>query len=83
MATETKHGGKRKGAGRKPANPEGRTVTVAASVPEGLVEQLGKLAEKKGWNRSQSITEAIRRLLGKSRREGESNPIREDSYGRI
>lgn len=65
MATETQHGGKRKGAGRKPASPEGRTKAVTASVPEGLVAQLDRLAEKNGWNRSQAVTEAIRRLLSK------------------
>ena len=40
MAKKAQHGGKRPGAGRKPAHPEGRTVTIAATVPEGLVERL-------------------------------------------
>ena len=57
------HGGAREGAGRKPTNPEGRTVVVAASVPGELVDQLDGLAAKKGWNRSRAITEAIRGLL--------------------
>jgi hypothetical protein len=58
------HGGKREGSGRKVANPdEGRTVTIAASVPSGLVERLDALADKRGWNRSAAVTEAIRGLL--------------------
>jgi hypothetical protein len=57
------HGGKRAGAGRKPTNPEGRTVIVTASVPDALVEQLDRLAEKRGWTRSAAVTEAIRGLL--------------------
>lgn len=63
MAKKKQHGGKREGAGRKPVNPEGRTVVIAASVPSDLVEQLDDLREKRGWNRSQAITEAIRGLL--------------------
>ena len=66
MAKKKKpHGGSREGAGRKPKNPEGATKTIAASVPEALIERLDKHAELKGWNRSKAITEAIRRLLGK------------------
>ena len=63
MAKKVAHGGKRKGAGRKPANPEGSTVVLAASVPESLVTGLDELAESKGWNRSRAVTEAIRGLL--------------------
>jgi hypothetical protein len=65
MTKKKVHGGKREGAGRKPANPEGKTVVVAASVPIDLVEQLDERREKEGWNRSQAVTEAIRGLLGK------------------
>lgn len=57
------HGGSRPGAGRRPAYSEGKTVTVAASVPESLVERLDALAAKRGWNRSQAITEAVRRIV--------------------
>ena len=64
MAKKKAHGGKRKGAGR-PANPEGKTVLVTASVPGELVEQLDALREERGWNRSQAITEAIRGLVAK------------------
>ena len=66
MAKKTQHGGKRIGAGRKPVHPEGRTVTVAATVPEGLVERLDLFAERREWNRSKAITEAIRGLLATS-----------------
>ena len=66
MGKKKTHGGSRKGAGRKLANPEGATKTIAASVPEALVEQLDDFAEKKGWNRSQAITQAIRKLVGRS-----------------
>jgi hypothetical protein len=61
-----KLGGKREGAGRPPANPEGVTMLVAVSVPVALVEALDDLAERKGWKgRSQAVTEAIRKLLGR------------------
>jgi hypothetical protein len=60
------HGGPREGSGRKPANPEGKSIVVAASVPIALMEQLDELREKRGWNRSQAVTEAIRELVQKS-----------------
>ena len=56
------HGGKRPGAGRKP-HPEGATMVIAVSVPGVLVERLDSLAVEKSWNRSEAVTEAIRRLL--------------------
>lgn len=55
-------GGARPGSGRK-VGPDGPVIVVAASVPESLVERLDGLAENRGWNRSQAITEAIRGLL--------------------
>lgn len=58
-----RRGGRREGAGRPPVNPEGRTVVLAASVPEELAERLDALAKKNQWNRSRAVTEAIRRLL--------------------
>lgn len=64
MAKSPGRGGFRKGAGRKPANPEGKTMMVAVSVPIVLVDQLDTLAESKGWNRSEAVTNAIRKLLG-------------------
>ena len=63
MAKKKAHGGKRAGAGRKPANPEGKTMLVAVTVPIELVDQLDGIRAKRGWNRSQAITEAIRGLL--------------------
>jgi hypothetical protein len=56
------HGGKRPGAGRKP-HPEGPTTVIAVSVPGVLVEHLDALAAQKDWNRSEAVTEAIRRLV--------------------
>jgi len=69
MAKKKQRGGRREGAGRK-VSPEGRAVVVVASIPCGLVEQLDALAEKRGWNRSQAVTEAVRGLL-KKRSSGE------------
>lgn len=63
MAKKAKHGGRRPGAGRKLANPEGATITVAASVPKTLVDALDSFAMSEGWNRSRAVTEAIRLLL--------------------
>ena len=57
------HGGRRTGAGRKQAHPEGPAVVITASVPSGLVERMNSLAAQKGWNRSEAVTEAIRGLL--------------------
>lgn len=65
MAKKKKHGGSRKGAGRK-VSKDGPSKTVAASVPESLLNELEDYAEERGWNRSQAITEAIRCLIGKS-----------------
>jgi hypothetical protein len=61
---KSQHGGRREGAGRKSAHPEdGKTVTISATVPSGLVERLDALADKREWTRSQAISEAIRGLL--------------------
>ncbi len=70
MAKKKQHGGKRAGAGRKPINPEGATITVAVSVPGGLMEQLDAIAEQNGWNRSEAVTRAIRGLLATKKRRG-------------
>lgn len=61
------HGGRREGAGRPIASPEGRTVLVAATVPGELAERLDAYAAKMTWNRSKAITEAIRGLLDANR----------------
>ena len=68
MAKKKQHGGKRAGAGRKLANPEGPTVTIAASVPSALVDQLDEHAVQRGWSRSEAVTRAIRALLGSPKR---------------
>jgi hypothetical protein len=68
-ANKSKRGGAREGAGRPLDNPdEGRKVLVAATVPQGLLDELDALRVSKGWNRSQAVTEAIRGLLAKSKK---------------
>lgn len=62
MAKAKTHGGKREGAGR-PVNPEGRTVTIAVSVPGALVERLDAYTTEQGCSRSEAVTQAIRGLL--------------------
>lgn len=62
MAKAPQHGGKRAGAGR-PVNPEGRTVTIAVSVPSALVERLDAYTHEKACSRSEAVTLAIRALL--------------------
>ena len=69
MAKKNKavHGGRREGAGRPIASPDGRTVLVAATVPGELAERLDAYAAKMDLNRSQAVTEAIRGLLDAKR----------------
>jgi hypothetical protein len=64
MAKKKSHGGKRAGAGRD-IGPEGKAIVVAASVPSSLVERMDALAKKRGWGRSEAVTEAIRGLVAK------------------
>ncbi len=66
MGKKKQHGGRREGAGRKPDDPDGPKKTITASVPRGLIDRLNAMAESKGWNRSQAVTEAIRGLLAKA-----------------
>ncbi len=66
---QKQHGGARPGAGRKVASPEGPAEVVSASVPSGLVEKLDAIATQQGWNRSQSVTEAIRRFVKSATRK--------------
>jgi hypothetical protein len=61
-------GGAREGAGRPVENAEGKTITIAASVPEGLVADLKARAAAEGWSLSRAVTEAIRGLLAKKKR---------------
>jgi hypothetical protein len=67
MAKKAKHGGKRKGAGRPPKE-DGKTVVIAASVPEDVAAQLDDFAKANDWNRSKAVTEAIRGLLKRKSR---------------
>jgi hypothetical protein len=62
MAKKAQHGGKRKGAGRPP-KVDGKTVVIAASVPEDLAGDLDNFAKAKSWSRSKAVTEALRALL--------------------
>lgn len=63
MARKGTHGGKRPGSGRRPVNPEGKTASLTVSVPRSLIEQLDSYAAERGWNRSQAVTAAIRRII--------------------
>lgn len=45
------------------------TITVGAKVPAVLLERLDAVANKRGWNRSEAITEAIRWLLKRQERK--------------
>lgn len=69
MAKKKPHGGKRAGAGRKPETPdEGLAVTMAVSVPSGLLERLDAYVEQQQSSRSGAVTLAIRGLLGSPKR---------------
>lgn len=59
-----RRGGKRPGAGRPPEHQEGASVKLSATVPEALLARLDEWAAKQGKNRSQAVTEAIRRIVG-------------------
>lgn len=43
-------------------------MVVSVSVPAVLIEQLNCMADHRGWNRSQAITEAIRDFVDASKR---------------
>lgn len=51
-------------AGRQIEHPEGRQIPLPVGVPEKLVAKLDKWRDSRGLNRSQAVTEAIRRLVG-------------------
>ena len=68
MAKKKQHGGKREGSGRKQLNPEGRTVTAAFAVPQGLLDQLDAIATRNSSSRSRLVTEAIRAYVAKPKR---------------
>ncbi len=72
MAKKMQHGGKREGAGRKVASPEGPAKVLAVSVPQGLVEALDTYCNREQFSRSEAVTRAIRDLLGKPKRSAKS-----------
>ena len=73
MAKKSTRGGKREGSGRKVASPDGPAVTMAVSVPSGLLEQLDSYAAGRNHrNRSEAVTRAIRGLLGKRKRSAQN-----------
>ena len=67
MAKKKAWGGARKGAGRPPKE-DGRTVVIAASVPETLAGELDRFAKAKGWSRSKAVTEALQALLNRGKK---------------
>ena len=67
MAKKAQHGGKREGAGR-PLKEDGKTVVIAASVPEDLATDVDAYAKAQGWSRSKAVTEALRGLLKRKSR---------------
>ena len=68
MAKKKQHGGKREGAGRKPANQEGRGETLGGTVPGRHVAKRMADAGGTGWNKSKAVTEAIRSFLAAKKR---------------
>jgi hypothetical protein len=72
MAKKKQHGGKREGAGRKVASPEGPAVVVAASVPSGLAQALDAYMDREQCSRSEAVTRAIWGLVGKPKRSAKS-----------
>ena len=60
----TQHGGKRDGAGR-PVSAEGPTVHLSITIPQALLDALNAYVAKEGCGRSETVTRALRGLLGK------------------
>jgi hypothetical protein len=61
-------GGPREGSGRPIENAEGKTITLVASVPEGLVTALKERAAAEDWSLSKAVTEALRAFLKAGKR---------------
>ena len=55
---ETKHGGRREGAGRKTKYAE-KTKTISFSAPPELLELIAKEAEKSGMSKSEWIAKKL------------------------
>ena len=62
-------GGRRAGAGRKIVNPEGAVEAVSVAVPRRLMQTLDKWAGEHELNRSQAVTEAVRRMVKAIKRQ--------------
>lgn len=60
---KTTHGGRRAGAGRKVASPEGPVEIFSISVPGDLMARFGEATKADGKKISQVITAMIRRYL--------------------
>lgn len=61
--SERKHGGRRKGAGRKPSGePRKQTVCACGKVGEELVQVLDQAARRRGISRSLMLGDAV--LMG-------------------
>ena len=60
---ETKRGGKRAGAGRKPLDPKADAVRVVTDLPQAVVKRLDAYAEKHDMTRAKAVREAVGLLL--------------------
>ena len=60
-------------------------MTMVVTVPLALVGRLDAVAEKRNWNRSEAVTEAVRGLLKRfERKSGVSIPsVDTDPSGRV
>jgi hypothetical protein len=67
MAKNIRHGGKRKGAGRPPKD-DGKTVVIAASVPQDVAYAARAFAKSEDWVLSRVVTEALRGFLKRKTR---------------
>jgi hypothetical protein len=65
------HGGKRDGAGR-PVGPEGPKVAVTGTIPESLAQSLDAYAAEQQITRSEALTQAVRKLVGKRKASAKS-----------
>jgi hypothetical protein len=74
MGKKKQHGGERAGAGRPAATPdEGLAITIAVSVPSGLVDRLDAHAKRNSLSRSMAVTRAIRGFLDAPKRNAKGS----------